>query len=107
MQFHLEMETAKNRRAGMTADDARREALVAFGGVDHMTEAHRDGRGMRLMDDAAADVRYAVRALARTPGFVVVSIFTLGIAIAIGTMAFTGMNAFLYRPLPVPDGDQL
>jgi hypothetical protein len=44
IQLHLEMETAKNIRGGMPADQARREALIAFGGIDAIKEAHRDGR---------------------------------------------------------------
>ena len=61
----------------------------------------------RLVDETRRDLRHGARALARTPGFVVVSIFTLAIAIAIGTLAFTAMNAFFYRPLAVPEGDRL
>jgi hypothetical protein len=107
VRFHLDLEIEKNVQAGMARSDARRAAMLAFGGVARVSEAHRDARGIRLVDDAVTDLRYAARALARTPGFVVVSLVTLGIAIAIGTMAFTAMNAFLYRPLPVPGGDQL
>jgi predicted permease len=106
-RFHLDMEIEKNRRAGMSDAEARRVSRVAFGGVDRMTEAHRDWRGSRLLDDAVSDLRYAKRALARTPGFVVISIATLAVSIAIGTAVFTGANAFFYRPLPVPDGASL
>jgi predicted permease len=101
------MEIAKNVKAGMSPPEARRVALVAFGGFDRAVEAHRDARGGRFIEDALADVRYAARALGRTPGFIVVSVLTLTISIAIGTLGFTGMNAFIYRPLPVPDGANL
>lgn len=107
MRFHLDMEIAKHTRAGMAPDEARRTALVAFGGVDRATEAHRDARGTRFVEDAMADVRYAARALARTPGFVLTSLLTLAVAIAIATTAFTAMNAFLFAPLPVPHGDRV
>jgi putative ABC transport system permease protein len=57
--------------------------------------------------DVLADMRYAARALARTRGFLGVSVLTLAMAISIGTVGFTAANAFLYRPLPVPDGAKL
>src|SRR5690348_10725483 len=104
VRFHLDMETQKNVRAGMSPRDARRVALMAFGGVDRTVEAHRDARGARVIDDALADSRYAARALSRTPGFIVVSVLTLAVAIAIGTLGFSAANGFIYRPLPVPDG---
>lgn len=107
MRFHLDMEIEKNVRAGMTPDEARRAAVMAFGGVDRMVESHRDARGTRMFEDAVADIRYAMRALARTPGFVAVSVFTVAISIGIGTALFTAANAFIYRPLPVPDGERL
>ena len=107
VRFHLDMEIAKNVRAGMVPDEAKRAALLAFGGVDRMTEAHRDARGSRLIEDAMADLRYAARAIGRTPGFVVVSILTLAVAVSIGTLGFTAANAFFYRPLPVPEGENL
>jgi len=107
MRFHLEMEIAKNTAAGMSSSDARRAALVAFGGVDRAVEAHRDSRGTRMIEDAIADMRFAIRSLLRAPGFVGVSIVTLAVSIAIGTALFTGVNGFVFRPLPVPDGDRL
>lgn len=107
MRFHLEMEIAKNVAAGLSAADARRAALIAFGGVDRAVEAHRDSRGTRVIEDAIADMRFAIRSLARAPGFVGVSIITLAVSIAIGTALFTGVNGFVFRPLPVPDGDRL
>jgi predicted permease len=105
--FHLEMETEKNLRAGMAPDRARREARLLFGGVERIREEHRDARGTRLVEDAVVDVRYAVRSLARTPGFVAVCVFTLAVAIGVGTSLFSAVNGFFYRPLPVPRGEEL
>jgi predicted permease len=107
VRFHLEMEIEKNLRSGMSIVDARRGALLAFGGVDRATEAHRDARGTRLAEDAFSDLHYAARSLARAPGFVSVSVFTLAIAIAVGTSLFTAVNGFFYSPLPVPGGREL
>ena len=57
--------------------------------------------------DVFADLRYAARSLARSPGFAAVSVFTLAISIAIGTALFTAVNGLIYRPLPIPEGDRL
>ena len=57
MQFHLEMEIAKNLREGMSPEEARRRALVDFGGVERFKEEVREERGTRPLDDLAADVR--------------------------------------------------
>jgi putative ABC transport system permease protein len=107
IQFHLEMETEKNLRAGMSPDEARRAARLVFGGVDRISEDHRDARGTRFVEDALIDVRYAARSLARTPGFVAVCVVTLGIAIGVGTSLFSAVDGFFYRPLPVPGGRDL
>jgi predicted permease len=107
IQFHLEMETEKNLRAGMSPGEARRAARLAFGGVDRISEDHRDARGTRVVEDALIDVRYAARSLARTPGFVAVCVATLGIAIGVGTSLFSAVDGFFYRPLPVPGGRHL
>ena len=55
------------------------------------------------LEDAFADLRYAARSLARSPGFAAVSVFTLAISIAIGTALFTAVNGLIYRPLPIPE----
>lgn len=107
MRFHLDMETRQNLRAGMSQAEARRAALIAFGGTTQIAEAHRDARGTRVVDDAVMDLRYATRSLARAPGFVLVSALTLAIPIAIGTVLVTAVNGFFFNPLPVPGGADL
>src|SRR5688500_5891480 len=81
MRFHLEQETRKNEREGMDPAEARRRALVAFGGVDRFTERVREERGTLWLDDWTRDFRHALRALARTPAFTVVIVVTLTLAI--------------------------
>lgn len=57
LRFHLEMQTEQNVRAGMPPEEARRQALLAFGGVERFKEAARDARGTRPLEAFAGDVR--------------------------------------------------
>ena len=107
IRFHLEMETEANIRRGMAPDEARRAALVAFGGVERVREDHRDARGTRLLDDAFADLRYGVRWLARSPGFTLPAILTLALGVGGATAVACVVDGVLLRPLPYPQPDRL
>src|SRR5688572_4287587 len=67
--FHLEMEIAHNKRLGMSDEEARRTALVAFGGRERFREETRDARGVVILDNLARDMRFALRRIRRAPGF--------------------------------------
>src|SRR5262245_23298211 len=107
IQLHLEMETAKNIRGGMKADQARREALIAFGGIDAVKEAHRDGRGVRWLEDVLADTRFALRTFRRNPLLAGTAILTLALGIGANTAIFSVVNRVILRPLPFASPDQL
>jgi putative ABC transport system permease protein len=105
--FHLEMETAENIRRGMSDGDARRAALLRFGGAQRFREETRDARGVVTLDNLVRDARFALRRLHRAPGFAAAVIATLGIgigaAIGIGTIVY----GVLLRDLPYDRPDQL
>src|SRR5215216_4862740 len=69
--FHVEMETARLIAMGVPDAEARRRARISFGGVEHHREEMRDGRGARWLGDFTSDVRYALRAMRRSPGFAI------------------------------------
>src|SRR5690348_5821786 len=98
--FHLTMETDRLVAAGVPVDEARRRARVAFGGVDRHREEMRDGRGARLLDDLSSDLRYALRAMRRSPGFAAAVALTLGIGIGVNGIIFGFVNSLLFRPIP-------
>ena len=106
-QFHIEMETRRLVETGMTHADALRQAIARFGGIDAQRESMRDGRGARALQDLAADARYAVRALRKSPGFAIAVALTLGIGIGMNGMVFGYVNSMLMRPLPARDADRL
>jgi putative ABC transport system permease protein len=107
MQFHLEMETQKNERLGLSRAQARRRTMVAFGGVDRHQESMRDGRGVRLLEDLVRDRRYAARALRHNPGFTLAAVVTLGLAIGTNAAVFSVADGLLTRPFPVRAPDRL
>ncbi|MBD0320173.1 MAG: ABC transporter permease, partial [Gemmatimonadetes bacterium] len=107
LAFHLEMETAKNIREGMPPEEARRAAMLAFGGVERWKEEVRDARWIRVLEDLAADGRYALRALRRAPAFTLTVVLTLALGIGANTTIFSAVDALLLRALPFPHRDRL
>jgi putative ABC transport system permease protein len=107
LRFHLEMEIEGNVRRGMSLPEARREALLRFGGVEKFKEECREVRGAPLIESLLQDVRYGARILFRNPGFTVVAVLTLGLGIGANTAIFSVIYGVLLRPLPYKDGNQL
>jgi predicted permease len=107
IQFHLDQQTQKNIRAGMTPDEARRQAFVRFGGVERVKEQTRDEFRPALFEDFLRDVQYGARLLRRTPAFAAVAILTLALGIGAATAVFSVVDGVLLRPLPYPDPDRL
>ncbi|MEP6690899.1 MAG: ABC transporter permease [Gemmatimonadaceae bacterium] len=107
LRFHVDMESARNRLAGMTEVEARRSGLVALGGIERTKEEVRDARGTRLLEDCVSDFGYTLRALRRSPGFALVAILTLAIGIGGTTAVFSAVDAVLLQPLPYQQPGQL
>lgn len=107
IRFHVEMETEKNLRAGLSEREARRRALAAFGGVERHRERLREGRRLPLLESAWHDVRFAIRALTRNPALSLVAALTVALGVAATTTVFSAANAVLLRPLPLPEPERL
>src|SRR5271168_3835315 len=93
-------ETEKYVRSGMQADEARRKALIALGGVEQTRQRTREVRGTQLIDHMLQDLRYGARSLARNRGFTAVVILTLALGIGSCTAIFSLMVAVMFPPVP-------
>ena len=107
LAFHLELEIEQNIRLGMTPENARRAAHVAFGGVERYREGVLEVRNLVWLETLMQDLRHAIRSYRRTPGFTLVVVVTLALGICGATTIFGVVDAVMLRPLPYPDPDRL
>src|ERR671920_559259 len=106
--FHLDMETERLvREQGLHAVEARRRALVAFGGVERHKETLRDGRGRAWFDAFSLDLKLGGRMLVKYPGLTVVGGLAMAFAICVGTVIFQVMQLLLAPTLPLPAGERI
>ncbi|MEX2283060.1 MAG: ABC transporter permease [Gemmatimonadota bacterium] len=107
IEFHIERQIEKNLRLGLHPEEARRRAMLRFGGIERTRESTRDELRLPVLDDLSRDLRYGLRSLIRAPGFAVVSILTLGLGIGAATAVFSVAYGVLVRPLPYPESDRI
>jgi predicted permease len=107
MRFHIAARADDLQRAGGSREEAERLARAEFGDVVRWKEAGRDARGLRLVDDLGADLRYAVRTIRRAPGFALAAIVSLALGIGASTAIFGLLDLLLLKPLPVRHPEQL
>lgn len=107
MAMHIELATEENLRRGLTPGEARRQALVQFGGRQQSRERQREARSFSLLDEVFGDLRYALRTLRKDRSFTVIALVILALSIGANTAVFGVVNTLLLRPLPFPDSQQL
>src|SRR6185312_8860573 len=107
LQFHLEQSIAAKIAQGLSAAEARRLALVEFGGVQATREQCEEQRPGWWIGAISQDVRYAYRGILAHRWFSAAIILTLALGIGLNTMVFTLVNAVLFKPVPVPNGERL
>src|SRR5687767_5885409 len=107
LEFHIGLEVQKQLAAGVSPEEARRRALVAFGGVERYKELVRNARRFDWLHGLSLDCRLGLRMLVKYPGLALVGCIALAVAIAIGATSFTVIRAFVVRALPLDDGDRI
>jgi predicted permease len=104
---HIALETAENLRAGLSPIEARRQAMLKFGGVGAMKQDYQAERGLPFIENLMRDLRFALRVLSKSPGFTMVAVLTLALGIGANATVFSVMNALILRPLNVPEAESL
>ena len=107
LRDHIERETEKYLRAGLPAEEARRRALIALGGMEQARQQTRESRGIRMIEQMLQDLRYGLRSLGKNRAFTAVFVFTLALGIGSCTAIFSLMTAVMFPPLPYGDAKQL
>ena len=107
LEGHIAMQVEANLASGMSREDARRAAHIAFGSCDACEEEVRDSWIGAWMDTLCRDIRIALRGLAKDPGFSLTTVLILGLAIGANTGLFSIVSQTLLAPLPFHDADRI
>lgn len=106
-RLHRDLLAEENVRQGMSAEEARRQARVALGGLDQFKQECREANAFRWLDELRQDLGYTQRVLAKSPGLTLVVVLTLALGIGANTAVVGIIDAFLLRPFPVLEPDRL
>src|SRR5437879_5541879 len=97
---HIALQTGENLRAGLSPIEARRQAMLKFGGVEAMKQDYRAEGGLLFIENLLADLRNAGRTIRRMPGLAAVIVVSLAIGIGVNTTIFSWIQMILFQPLP-------
>ncbi len=104
---HVAMHVDDGIRAGLTEDEARRQALIRLGGAEQTRQAYRERSTLPLIETVWQDMRFALRQMRTAPGFTLTAVLTLALGIGANVIIYTLVDSILLRPLPYADQDRL
>src|SRR6202045_908234 len=104
VEVHIALQTEENLRAGLSPAEARRHAMLKFGGVEAMKQDYQAERGLLFIENLLGDLRNAGRTLCRMPGLAAVIIISLAVGIGVNTTIFSWIQMILFQPLPGVSG---
>jgi putative ABC transport system permease protein len=107
MRLHLELETQRHLEAGLSPQEARRAAILSFGGVEQMKEQARGQRRLAWVDELGRDLRFGARMLRKAPGFTAAATLTLALGIGACAAIFSVVNGVLLTPPPFPEPERM
>src|SRR5215472_1494837 len=101
MTTHLAFATEENLQRGLPPSEARRNALIQFGGPQQAKEQHREARSLPFLESVSQDLRFGFRMLRRSPGFSLLAILCLTLGIGADAAVFSWVEGILFRPYPL------
>jgi predicted permease len=104
---HLALHTEAGIRAGLSESEARRQALIKLGGVEHTRQAYRERSGLPWIESLVRDLRYSLRALSKHRAVTFVAILSIGLGMGANATIFSLVSRFVLRPAPVGDPSSL
>src|SRR5579859_1330292 len=107
LRYHLDRQIAENLAAGMTPEEARFSALRTFGNPALVREQSRAAWNWNRLESLLRDLRFAFRALRRTPGFTAIAVVVMALGIGANVALFTVVRNVILKPLPFKDPDRL
>ena len=103
LEFHLEQRALDLERSGMTAEQAKRQARVEFGGMEGYKERCREAQGFRFWDELSGDMRFAIRGMRKDLVFTATTVLSLALGIGVNLSCFAALSAMVLHPFLYPE----